>query len=80
MPARAVQISIDEALLRRIDKDKESREKGRSEFIRSAVRAYLKAKQRRAVDDRIRAAYAGCSDAMERDVRDLMEAQAWPDE
>jgi hypothetical protein len=53
MPAKAVQVSIDLDLLRRIDADPETREKGRSAFIRSAVSSYLRARKRREVDTAI---------------------------
>ena len=79
MPAKPVQISIDVKLLRRIDADPVTREKGRSAFIRSAVSSYLRAKQRRDVDAAIGAAYAGAAGAMLAEVKDLLDAQAWPD-
>ena len=47
MPAKPVQVSIDADLLRRIDPDPETSEKGRSAFIRSAVSSYLEAKRRK---------------------------------
>jgi metal-responsive CopG/Arc/MetJ family transcriptional regulator len=78
MPAKPVQVSIDLELLRRIDADPETREKGRSAFVRSAVSSYLAAKQRRAIDLAIGAAYGDDADAMEAEVSDLMDAQAWP--
>jgi metal-responsive CopG/Arc/MetJ family transcriptional regulator len=78
MPAKPVQVSIDTELLRRIDRDPETRARGRSAFIRAAVSSYLEAKRRRDVDAAIRAAYAGVADAMEAEVRDLVDAQAWP--
>ena len=80
MPAKPVQISIDFELLRRIDADPETREKGRSAFIRSAVSSYLRAKRRREVDAAISAAYTGAADAMMAEVSDLLDAQAWPDD
>jgi metal-responsive CopG/Arc/MetJ family transcriptional regulator len=78
MPAKPVQISIDTKLLRRIDSDPETREKGRSAFVRSAVSSYLAAKQRKAIDVAIGAAYGGAADAMEAEVSELLDAQAWP--
>ena len=80
MPAKPVQVSIDLELLLRIDADPETREKGRSAFIRSAVSSYLRAKRRREVDAAIGAAYAGAADAMLAEVSDLLDAQAWPDD
>jgi predicted RNA-binding protein YlxR (DUF448 family) len=78
MPAKPVQISIDLDLLRRIDSDPETREKGRSAFVRSAVSSYLDAKRRRDVDTAIRDAYGGAKDDMQAEITGLMDAQAWP--
>ena len=43
MPIKPVQISIDTALLERIDADPEARSRGRSAFVRSAIERYLNA-------------------------------------
>jgi metal-responsive CopG/Arc/MetJ family transcriptional regulator len=78
MPAKPVQISIDVDLLRSIDADPETRENGRSAFVRSAVSSYLDAKRRREVDAAIRAAYGSAADDLRAEVTGLMDAQAWP--
>jgi metal-responsive CopG/Arc/MetJ family transcriptional regulator len=78
MAAKPVQISIDADLLRRIDQDPETRKKGRSAFVRSAVSSYLAAKRRRETDAAIRAAYGDSADDMAAEVAELMDAQAWP--
>lgn len=78
MPAKPVQVSIDLELLRRIDADPETREMGRSAFVRSAVSTYLAAKQRKAIDLAIGEAYGGAADVMEDEVSELVDAQAWP--
>jgi predicted transcriptional regulator len=78
MAAKPVQISVDVELLKRIDADPETRKKGRSAFVRSAVTSYLAAKRRRAIDAAIGMAYAGAGEVMEAEVADLLEAQAWP--
>lgn len=78
MPAKPVQISMDTALLRRIDADPEARRKGRSAFVRSAVRLYLTAKERRDVERRIAEAYTGEADSLLEEIEDLMGEQAWP--
>ena len=78
MPAKPVQISVDLELLKRIDADPEARKKGRSAFVRSAVTSYLAAKRRRAIDLAIGAAYGNAADAMEAEVKDMVDAQAWP--
>lgn len=78
MAARPVQISLDEELLGQIDADPEVRHKGRSAFIRSAVRLYLEAKERRRVEAQIDAAYGGEADALLAEVEPLIGGQAWP--
>lgn len=80
MPAKAVQVSIDEELLRRVDADPEARERGRSAFVRSAIESYLRARQRRDVDEAISKAYGGQADAMLDEVKGLLDSQAWPDD
>ena len=80
MAAKPVQISIDTDLLRRIDAQAETRKRGRSAFVRAAVESYLRAKERRRIDEAIGAAYGGDADAMLAEVEDLMDAQAWPEE
>jgi metal-responsive CopG/Arc/MetJ family transcriptional regulator len=80
MPAKAVQISIDEELLRRVDAQPETRERGRSAFVRSAIESYLRAKRRRGIDKAISTAFAPHADAMLDEVDGLLDAQAWPDD
>ena len=78
MPTRPIQVSIDVDLLERIDADPETRERGRSAFLRSAAELYLSAKERRAIDDEIRRAYSGQADAMADEIAELLGAQEWP--
>jgi hypothetical protein len=78
MPTRPVQVSIDVDLLARIDADPETRERGRSAFLRSAAELYLSAKERRAIDEGIRRAYDGQADAMESEIAELLGEQEWP--
>jgi metal-responsive CopG/Arc/MetJ family transcriptional regulator len=80
MSAKAVQVSIDEDLLRRVDADPEARERGRSAFVRSAIECYLRARRRRDVDEAISTAYGGHADAMLDEVKGLLDSQAWPDD
>lgn len=80
MAMQAIQVSMDEDLLKRIDEDPEVQELGRSAFIRSAIRLYLKAKRRREIDDEIGRVYEGCADEMLDEVSDLVADQAWPKE
>lgn len=78
MAAKAVQISLDAALLRRVDRDPEVRKLGRSAFVRSAIDLYLRAKDRRAQDEAIRHAFSGVADEMLGDVEEFLGAQTWP--
>ena len=80
MPVHAVQVSLDNELLKRIDADPEAKKKGRSAFIRDALRLYLRARERRKIDHEIRSAYGGKSDAMLAEIEGLLERQTWPDE
>ena len=80
MSARPVQISVDEAMLQRIDDDPEAREKGRSAFIRSAVECYLAAKERQEMEARMQRAYEGQADVLLQEVDDLLDGQRWPTE
>jgi metal-responsive CopG/Arc/MetJ family transcriptional regulator len=79
MPVKPVQISIDEDLLRRMDADPETQERGRSAVVRAAVQLYLDAKERRELEARIVRAYDGEADAMLDEVADLLRAQKWPE-
>jgi metal-responsive CopG/Arc/MetJ family transcriptional regulator len=79
MPAKPVQVSLDVALLKRVDRDPETRKLGRSAFIQSAIQLYLRAKERRDIDASIRKAYASGADDMLSEVEGLIEAQAWPE-
>ncbi len=76
--AKAVQISLDEELLRRVDADPETKRKGRSAVVRSALLLYLRNKQSRRVDESILRAYGASADEMLDEVDSLIEAQAWP--
>jgi len=72
MAAKAVKISIDGELLRRIDRDPETRRRGRSAFVRTAVEQYLAAKDRRRIDEHLVAAYEGKADEMLAEIAELL--------
>lgn len=74
MAAKSVRISIDSELLRRIDHDPETRRRGRSAFVRSAVELYLAAKDRHRIDEQLAAAYEGKADEMLSEIADLLPA------
>jgi metal-responsive CopG/Arc/MetJ family transcriptional regulator len=77
---KAVQITMDESLLRRLDADPEVKRIGRSAVIRRAADAYLS----RASALRIRAAYERAyggahASEIEEDLQDWSEEGAWPE-
>jgi metal-responsive CopG/Arc/MetJ family transcriptional regulator len=78
MAAKPVQVSLDDALLERIDRDPETRARGRSAFVRSAIERYLAAKERRQIETQIATAYRDAADAAFAEVADLVDAQEWP--
>ncbi len=79
MAARSIQISLDEELLRDIDRRPETRDKGRSAFIRSAIRLYLEADRRRKIDEAYARAYGDPDDTLD-EYAALIGSQAWPEE
>jgi metal-responsive CopG/Arc/MetJ family transcriptional regulator len=78
MPARSVQISIDEDLLREIDRQAETKDHGRSAFMRNAARLYLDVQRRRSTDREYAAGYGGKADEVWDEFSDLISRQAWP--
>jgi metal-responsive CopG/Arc/MetJ family transcriptional regulator len=76
---KPVQISLDEELLNRIDRDPEAKRVGRSAFIRAAVRVYLHARRRRTTDEQIAAAYSDEDKKLSEEVEALIGQQAWPE-
>jgi predicted RNA-binding protein YlxR (DUF448 family) len=71
---------MDSDLLDQIDADPEARDKGRSAFIRSAVQLYLKAKERREVEERLAQAYSGEAGSLLDEVEKLIGQQSWPND
>jgi len=76
---KAIQITVDEALLKRLDADPDVKRDGRSALIRRAVDEYLRRRRKRQIADQYAKAYA--------DGRGLGEEFAgwenqgvWPDE
>ncbi len=73
MDMKAIQVTIDEALLERLDRDPAVRERGRSAVLREAAAAYLVRKEAEVISDRYRAGYG---DRIELDA----ELDGWADE
>jgi metal-responsive CopG/Arc/MetJ family transcriptional regulator len=55
---KAIQITVDDRLLARLDRDPEVRRSGRSAVFRRAVEAYLRDRRKREVAAAYRQAYA----------------------
>jgi metal-responsive CopG/Arc/MetJ family transcriptional regulator len=70
---KAIQITVDERLLARLDADSEVKKLGRSAVFRRAVEAYLRERQKRQTDEAYRKGYARGSAVEE-------EFAGWPEE
>ena len=79
MPARSIQISVDEKLLAEVDRQRETRTLGRSAVIRRALRLYLDLKKRREIDEAYAHAYGGKADAVFDELADMIGSQEWPE-
>lgn len=80
MVARSVQISVDEELLREIDRRPETKREGRSAVIRAALRLYLDRKRQESVDDQYARGYGSAKAPAADEFEPLLDRQAWPDE
>src|SRR5436853_5725837 len=61
---KAVQVSMDPKLLKRIDSDAETRHTGRSAYITKAILLYMRAKKKMESDEQFRRAFEGHADDM----------------
>lgn len=55
---KAIQITVDDRLLARLDRDPEVKRLGRSAVFRTAVEAYLQDRRTQRIDDAYRRGYA----------------------
>ena len=80
MGAKAVQISIDQRLLERVDRDPQTKKEGRSAFVRDAIELYLATKRRRDTDAKLAAVFRDGTAAREllEEVEVWTKVQAWP--
>jgi metal-responsive CopG/Arc/MetJ family transcriptional regulator len=56
---KAIQVTLDEELLAKLDADEEVRRDGRSAVLRRAAEEYLRKRRKRAIADQYARAYAG---------------------
>lgn len=83
MAARSVQISLDEELLKAIDRRPETKRDGRSAVIKRALKLYLERTQRESIDESYARGYGGKARAKaerETEFDPLLAGQAWPDD
>ena len=64
---KAIQVTLDDALLARLDRDEEVKRDGRSAVLRRAAELYLRQRRRQAIRDAYRRAYgkAGAGDELD---------------
>ena len=74
---RAIQVTIDDGLLSRLDADPEVKRVGRSAVFRRAIEAYLRERRRRLVGDAYRRAYERGGPA--RELEGWEKEAAWPE-
>ena len=76
---KPIQITIDDGLLRRIDRDPEAKKNGRSAFIRKAVDEYLRRKRKESIDEAYERGYRE-HPPTEDEFGPWPNALVWPDE
>ncbi len=75
---KAIQVMIDEPLLRRLDADEEVRHRGRSAVIRRATAEYLRRRQARRVAKAYERAY-GAGDGLGDEFKGWEDQAQWPE-
>ena len=74
---KTIQITIDPELLHKIDNDEESMKKGRSAFLRQAVRYYLEQKRLKSISEKYRSGYTQVL-VKDDDLTIWEDEQVWP--
>lgn len=77
--ARRVQISVDAGLLAEVDRQQETKERGRSAFIREALVMRLRAKRNEEGDASYARGYGRKAKALLDDLGPLRKRQVWPE-
>ena len=76
---KAIQITLDEALLARLDADEEVRREGRSAVLRRAADEYLRRRRKRAIANQYARAY-GASPALGMEFSGWEDEGVWPEQ
>lgn len=74
---KAIQVTLDAALLAKLDADEEVRREGRSAVLRRAAEEYLQRRRRRAIADQYAKAY-GASPDLGAEFSGWEDEGAWP--
>ncbi|MEX2269966.1 MAG: CopG family transcriptional regulator [Vicinamibacterales bacterium] len=74
---KPIQVTIDDALLDRLDNDSEVIARGRSAVVREALAAYLTTRHARAIAEAYKRGYAGGPDT---ELAGWADEGTWPDE
>ena len=75
---KAIQITLDEALLARLDADEEVQREGRSAVLRRAADEYLRKRRKRTIANQYAKAY-GSNPGLGEEFRGWEEEGVWPD-
>lgn len=78
MDMKAIQVTFDEALLERLDRDPAVREHGRSAVLREAAAAYLVRKEAEVIADRYRAGYGEGAASLDTELGGWTGEGVWP--
>ena len=75
---KAIQITLDDALLARLDADEEVRRDGRSAVLRRAAEEYLRRRRKRSIAEQYAAAYGGTR-SFDDEFSKWADEGAWPE-
>lgn len=75
---KAIQITVDDRLLARVDRHPDVKRLGRSALFRRAVEAYLREYRRTEIADAYRRAYGHGTGKKDADLADWAQEGAWP--
>ena len=78
MYMKAIQVTLDEELLAKLDADDEVRRDGRSAVLRRAAEEYLRRRRKRAVADQYANAY-GAKPSLGTEFDGWQEEGSWPE-
>ena len=78
-PMKAVQVTLDEALLKELEANPEAQRDGRSAVLRRAAREYLARQRRQAITAQYREAYVGEA-GLGDEFRNWEDEGKWPSE